>query len=149
MQRADILSFFIENTNDFYPGHYGILIKTRTKEFFKMRKFIFYTNELLALCVHMNLMRKTIKKHFKKTYKNEREKMLSNYDSLINLFESEADNKLGQSLISLTTEQYIMLRSFVDMYVTKVGELEGFNKKKNEHYKTLNDLLFKLKEESA
>lgn len=94
-----------------------------------------FTNEEIAvLYTHIRIMKKSIKKGFKKTYKGDWEENYNNYLSLIEILESMITaQELEQDFnVSFSAEQFEMLHSFINWYTNELNDKEN-NKDKLNH----------------
>lgn len=100
--------------------------------------------ELAILVLHMNLMRKSIRKGFKANYgHSEGRSMLNVFDGLKTLFENELTDDLGDICFNLEEPQNVMLQSFMNWYVVEVklsAEIKGENIEQNEQISILESI---------
>jgi hypothetical protein len=104
-------------------------------------------SELAILVLHLNIMRKPIKKGFKSNYGHfEGRKMIKFYDELKERFENEIseDQNLQSEIISfdLVTEEINMLSSFLNWYVQEYKKMLA--DKPNEELEILESIQNKL-----
>lgn len=114
-------------------------------------KNLFTNEEFGMLLLHMNIMRNSIKKGFKKSYgRNEGKEKLSVYDSIItNLNDSlEIYGEKEYYDTDLNYAQIDMLDSFINFYVDKLEQQaagEKINHEGNETFLILNSVKEKVK----
>jgi hypothetical protein len=78
-------------------------------------------SELAILVLHMNIMRKPIKKGFKANYGHfESRKRLKTYDVIKERFETELNEEIDPILFELTEPELNMLHSFINWYVQEI-----------------------------
>jgi hypothetical protein len=83
-------------------------------------------SELAILVLHMNIMRKPIKKGFKANYGHfESRKQLKIYDGLKERFETELNEEIDPILFVLTEPELNMLHSFINWYVQEIQKSAG------------------------
>lgn len=112
---------------------------------------ILTVKELSCLLVHLNLMRDSVKKGFKRAYgRNEGKHKLNVYDSVKKAiegnFERLGDNQ-EETVIHLLEDQKIMLNSFLDFYtkeIEKKAKEENIDYQNNEVLETLKRVHNKL-----
>ncbi|HHY72280.1 MAG TPA: hypothetical protein GX497_03465 [Bacillus bacterium] len=98
-------------------------------------KLTLSSEELAVLFTHISLMKKSIKKGFKKTYKGDWEEKYTDYLSVIKVLEDLMKNEeIEQDFydISLAAEKFTMLHSFINFYVNELNKKEN-NKDKLKH----------------
>lgn len=94
-----------------------------------------FTNEEMAvLYTHIRLMKKSIKKGFKKTYKGDWEEHYNHYLGLIEILEKmiTAQELEKDFNISFSVEQFLLLHSFINWYTNELNAKEN-NKDKLNH----------------
>lgn len=78
-------------------------------------------SELAILVLHLNIMRKAIKKGFKANYGHfEGRNKLKLYDSLKERFESQLNEETDPIYFDLNAQEVDMLHSFMYWYVSKI-----------------------------
>jgi hypothetical protein len=83
-------------------------------------------SELAILVLHMNIMRKPIKKGFKANYGHfESRKQLKIYDGIKERFETELNEEIDPILFELTEPELNMLHSFINWYVQEIIKSAG------------------------
>jgi hypothetical protein len=93
-------------------------------------------SELAILVLHMNIMRKPIKKGFKKNYGHfEGRKMIKEYDALKEQLEGELSEETDIIHFDLNEQITNMLHSFLKWYVLEIklsAEVQGANDESDE-----------------
>lgn len=110
--------------------------------------------EFAVLLLHMNLMRKEIKKVLKRNYGFfEGKKKVACYDSIIQVFSDQLERtECTVYNIELTNEQATMLHSFLSFYTAELkrqAEREKINYQGNEALQLFESVLRKVKEGGA
>ncbi|WP_378211098.1 hypothetical protein [Anoxybacteroides rupiense] len=111
--------------------------------------------EFGMLLLHMNLMRKEIKKVLKRNYGFfEGKKKVACYDSITKALSDQLEQKgeCSSYNIEFTDEQATMLHSFLSFYTTELkrqAELEKINYQENETLQLLESVLQKVEEGCA
>lgn len=96
---------------------------------------IFSREEIAVLFTHLNLMKKSIRKGFKKTYKSCWEEKYNDYLSVIDVLESlikDQESEIENFDGTFADEQFNMLHSFINWYVVELNKREN-NKDKINH----------------
>lgn len=101
-------------------------------------------SELAILVLHMNIMRKPIKRGFKSNYGHfERRKKLKEYDELKEMFMNELQENNDPVTFDLNNLELNMLQSFLNWYVLEIkisAETQGANVEKDEQIVILDDI---------
>jgi hypothetical protein len=101
-------------------------------------------SELAILVLHMNIMRKPIKKGFKSNYGHfEGRKKLKEYDELKETFMNELQESIDPVTFDLNNLELNMLQSFLNWYVLEIkisAESQGANVEKDEQIVILDDI---------
>jgi hypothetical protein len=104
--------------------------------------------EAATIVLHMSIMRKNIKKGFKKNYGIfEGKKYLKIYDGIVNSIGEEVDEEFETIYIDLNEKEQELLYSFLDFYLKQLSsqaEKEGLRAEKEETYQLLQSTFFKL-----
>lgn len=94
----------------------------------------FSNEEIAVLFTHLNLMKKSIRKGFKKSYKACWEEKYNDYLSVISALEvliKDMDPEQEYFNVVLTEEQFVMLHSFINFYVVELNKKENSKDKLN------------------
>jgi hypothetical protein len=101
-------------------------------------------SELAILVLHMNIMRKPIKRGFKSNYGHfEGRKKLKEYDELKEMFMNELQENNDPVTFDLNNLELNMLQSFLNWYVLEIkisAETQGANVEKDEQIVILDDI---------
>lgn len=101
-------------------------------------------SELAILVLHMNIMRKPIKRGFKSNYGHfEGRKKLKEYDELKEMFMNELKENIDPVTFDLNNLELNMLQSFLNWYVLEIkisAESQGANVEKDEQIVILDDI---------
>jgi hypothetical protein len=93
-------------------------------------------SELAILVLHMNIMRKPIKKGFKSNYGHfEGRKMIKEYDALKEQLEHELNEEIELVNFEFNEQETNMLYSFLKWYVLEIklsAEVQGANVERDE-----------------
>lgn len=94
----------------------------------------FSKEEIAVLFTHLNLMKKSIKKGFKKTYLADWKDKFNHYVSLIDMLEvlikdDDLDNEMFD--VNQSVDQFTMLHSFINWYVAELNKRENNRDKLN------------------
>lgn len=88
-------------------------------------------SELAILVLHLNIMRKPVKKGFKSNYGPfEGRKKLKVYDEIKERFQDNLSEEIDPVLIDLDEQELIMMKSFINWYVLEIklsAEAKGTN----------------------
>ncbi|WP_458414522.1 hypothetical protein ACNQFZ_06555 [Schinkia sp. CFF1] len=97
-------------------------------------KFSFTNEEVAVLFTHLNLMKKSIKKGFKKSYVADWKEKYDHYLGLIEILENMIKaQKLEKDFdVCFAAEHFTMLHSFINWYVNELNRKEN-NKDKINH----------------
>lgn len=91
--------------------------------------------EMASLVLHMAIMRKNVRKGFKKNYGNEAKEVLSSYDevkkTMIQVLEKMGEQE-GKKELHFNIKEIDMLQSFLGFYIEKVEEEIKLNKMSEE-----------------
>jgi hypothetical protein len=78
-------------------------------------------SELAILVLHMNIMRKPVKKGFKSNYGQfEGRKKIKEYDELKERFQDELNEEVDPVCFVLEEQEVTMLHSFINWYVLEI-----------------------------
>jgi hypothetical protein len=84
-------------------------------------KAVLERSELAILVLHMNIMRKSIKKGFKANYGLlEGRRKLGVFDELKDLFVNELNENIDPIEFDLSDQEFDMLHSFINFYVQEI-----------------------------
>jgi hypothetical protein len=101
-------------------------------------------SELAVLVLHMNIMRKPIKKGFKSNYGHfEGRNKLKEYDEIKELFMNELKENTEPVTFDLNNQKLNMLQSFLNWYVLEIkisAESQGADVEKDEQIVILDDI---------
>ncbi|GIN62765.1 hypothetical protein J27TS8_27580 [Robertmurraya siralis] len=97
--------------------------------------------ELAILALHMNIMRKSVKKGFKANYGLlEGRKKIKLYDDIKEKISEGYDEEMDIVILPFSVDEIDMLSSFMNFYVLELklaAEIETFNIKNNEVLRVL------------
>ncbi|MGG5253520.1 hypothetical protein ACQYAD_08495 [Neobacillus sp. SM06] len=98
-------------------------------------------SEIAILVLHMNIMRKPIKKGFKSNYGlKEGRRLIKEYDSLKLQLEDKINQEEETQIFIWNENEINMLRSFLNWYVLEISssaETQGANIENDEQFKIL------------
>lgn len=104
-------------------------------------------NEMLFLVLNLNIMRKNVKKGFKKRYGTGHKEMIARYDRLVNALPSLSENIDREEFEFLLDDpEGEMLRDFLSMYIERLTDDLGRepNEKEKESLNLLTRVLEKV-----
>jgi len=79
------------------------------------------TKEEATILFHMSIMRKSVKKGFKKTYGKEGKQHLKTFDDIHSTFKSQVEiDGLEQTEYYFDQEEIVLLLNFIDWYIPEL-----------------------------